>query len=143
MAFSSISTSAGSNISGLEIFFSWSLALDGQDPSKLVFSFNSNPLLGLNDTAITNSFLSHLVFNPADGSYLLTSDFDYASFSVTVPAGQERVALTWDSDAIAEASGVSEPATIFLLSIGLAGVAAKERSRRNCRKAARSMTIRV
>jgi hypothetical protein len=109
LARSTVSTRAGRNIAGLETLFPWSATLDGSDPTSLHLLFLSNPLLGLDDAAIINSIRSSLVFDPAAANYGVNSDFNYASFSVTVPIGQDIAEFSWNTTGEAEAAVVPEP----------------------------------
>jgi hypothetical protein len=122
LAAAQVSARAGSNIPGLETFFSWTLALNGSDPSQLSLNFSSNPLLGLNDALVRTTILSNLVFDAVAGSYTLPNDLDYASFMLTVANGQDNVAFTWDTNAQAEAATIPEPSTLALVCTGMAGL---------------------
>jgi hypothetical protein len=121
VARSSVSTTAGSNLPGLDTFFSLSLSLDGSNPAGLDVFFNSNPLLGLNDVVISDDIRSHLAFEPTNSRYSLDSDFNYLTFSVTVPIGQDTAIFSWNTSALAEA-GVPEPSNISLFGIGILGL---------------------
>jgi len=120
MGSSRVSTVAGSDIPGLETLFSLTLSLDASDPTAVNLAFSSNPLLGLDDATIRSDILSRLVFNPADGSYLLSSDFQYASINVVVPTGQNDVSFTWNTEAhVVAVAPVPEPSSFILSGTGV------------------------
>jgi hypothetical protein len=123
-----VDASAGSNIPGLSSLFSFSMTVSGLDPSHPVINFSSNPLLGLNDTAITNQILSGLTFDPSQGLYSLSSSFNYLDFVVTVPSNQDEVEFSYNTNGNASAS-LPEPSTFGLLGIAM-GTIWLRRSRR-------------
>jgi hypothetical protein len=113
-----IATDAGSNIPGLENFFTLNLDEDGGDPSAIKVNFSSNPQLGLDDAAVESIIISHLIFDTSSSTYRLDTDLQYAAIAVTVPIDQNTAIFTWNTRGVA--SVVPEPSSFLLLSGGLA-----------------------
>jgi hypothetical protein len=123
----SSSSITGDTMSGLfaaDLFdFSWSA--DSAHPNSSIFTFSSNPILGLNDALIGNQFLSDIT--DAAGVHTLTSDFTITgAYFPVLPAGSNTVNFTLGGDtyynADAAVTGTPEPATFFLTGLALSAI---------------------
>jgi hypothetical protein len=128
-AAANITTDVGSNIPGLENFFSLTMGQDGDNPSAIKVKFSSNPRLGLEDAAVESNITSHLIFDSLTSTYRLDADLQYAVIAVTVPIGQDIATFTWNTRAMVAAS-IPEPSSLVLLSSGFAALLCCRKSKR-------------
>jgi hypothetical protein len=95
--------------------FDWSA--DSKNPGASSFFFTSNPLLGLDDVAITNLFLSKV--SSFGGTHVLTDDF---TIEVVVPvfvSDNPTVSYSFGSDVHYNAHATPEPTVLGLLVLGV------------------------
>jgi len=90
-------------LNGIGTLWSWDWSSDSQNPGQSTFSFVSNPLLGLNDSAIEAAFDNLISFDPSSGEFNLTSALDLSA-TVTVSPGQSSFVDTGEDDVTASAS---------------------------------------
>jgi hypothetical protein len=102
------------DLNGLGSLWSWSWSVDSGQPDTATFSFVSNPLLGLDDIAISNLFSSLATYDSVSGLHSLTSSF-VVSATVSVAAGQDSFSFGGEEIALLQGASVPEPATISLM----------------------------
>lgn len=110
---------AGSTIPSLENFFTLSMGLSGATPDNLFIDFNSNPLLGLNDSLIEDNILSFVAYDALNATYSMTSELAYLDLRVITPSNQDQVSFYWNADGKVFLSPVPEPSSISLFFLGL------------------------
>jgi hypothetical protein len=98
--------------------FLWSFRWEASssDPDKSVFTFNSNPLLGLDDDALSDQFLS--MVSSASGVHALLGSFLVeVSIFPTLSPGQDTLDFIFGgtNEYFAEARTVPEPSTLSLI----------------------------
>ncbi|PTY02102.1 hypothetical protein DB347_24585 [Opitutaceae bacterium EW11] len=120
-SFGNLTGFAGTNLPGLETLFNYSIVADGSQPEVLHLTFWSNPLLGIDDSAVIDLLAAAILFDPATGGFSADpAGFDFLSFQLQVPLDQPNLVLNWNLGA--QASVVPEPSTLAagLAAAGLA-----------------------
>lgn len=104
--------------------FTYSWSTSSADPSASLFSFTSNPLLGLDDAAIMSEFMNAVQFDPTDGFTLGTG---IVIWSAPIPASPGYIyEVGGETQYHAEAAVPSSGALTLL---ALAGLIAARRPR--------------
>ena len=91
---STFSASMQSDAPGLASLFSLSVNISSATPGLVGVSFTSNPLLGLNNAAITAELLSGFAYDPATGDYSFNPTGQEIDASLTVPEGVSDITIT-------------------------------------------------
>jgi hypothetical protein len=122
---STFSAFAQTDIPGLSSLFSLSIQMNSATPGQVGISFTSNPLLGLNDAAITSQLESGFTYDSATGDYSFDPTGEEIDATFTVPAGVSSATITTGMEDELDAS-VPEPSTVALLGLGTLGLLAYE-----------------
>jgi hypothetical protein len=124
------SGSAGSDIPGYEQLFGWSFSTHSDNPGVVSGSFFSNPLLGLNDTAITRDILARFRYDAANNDYLFNPAGLTLAAQFAVPQGVTSGSITTSVGSEVNATTAApEPVTSMLIGIGLLAVGVMKKAR--------------
>ena len=107
-------------LNGIGTLWTWAWSADSLHPGTSIFSFVSNPLLGLDDTLLQSSFMGLVSYDPSTGAYGLTAPFDVSTTFGILP-GQSSLTYGGEADVNADAS-IPEPMSAALLAFGLVGL---------------------
>jgi hypothetical protein len=129
----SFSTYAQTDLSALASLFSLSINMSSTTPGQVGVNFTSNPLLGLNDAAITSELLSGFQYNSGTYSFDPTGEAINATFTVPDGVSEVTVSTGMDDESQASIDIVPEPSTVALLGIGAVSLLAREWHRRTAK----------
>jgi hypothetical protein len=104
--------------------------MSSQTPGQVGISFTSNPLLGLDDAAITSQLESGFTYDSTTGDYSFHPTGQEIDVTFTVPDGISTVNITTGNNAELDASAVPEPSTFAVLCIGALGMLADAKRRK-------------
>jgi PEP-CTERM motif len=124
----SLSGYADTSLNNLGMLWSWSWSIDSKNPTDAVFAFHSNPLLGLNDTAIDGEFNSLAMYDGSTGLHSLSSPFS-VSVDVNVLPGQDSYTFGGEQNIDIQGGVAPEPNSLLLLGSGILGLAGVLRKR--------------
>ena len=101
-------------------------------PGQVVVSFTSNPLLGLNDAAITANLESGFSYDPATGNYSFNSTGQEIDMPLDVPADVTSATFTIGEGEEGDGT-VPEPSAFAMFSLGSLSLLACKRRRQKAK----------
>jgi hypothetical protein len=129
---SSFTAYADTDIPAFASLFSLSVNMSSLTPGQVNVNFSSNPLLGLNDAAITSELMSGFTYDSTTGDYSFDPTGQEIDATLTVPDGVSVVNITDGVDAEMDAS-VPEPSTLALVGIGVISLLACAKRRKEAK----------
>ncbi len=112
---------SGTNLPGYANLFDLSISLSSATPGIPAVTFSSNPLLGLNDAAISSDLTSRFSYNVSTGNYAFDSSGLSLDATLLVPTGASSVTVTTSlgDELDASASATPEPSSFVNASIAI------------------------
>lgn len=125
---SSYSLFVGTDLPGFESLCQVDVSLvGGQD---LEVHVSTNPFFELDDAALSAGLRGSMVFDPANQTYSLPSDFHLLDYSIPIGPG-EQIALSFNQHGEANLEAVPEPASLVGLGVATFAMLARRNRRRN------------
>ena len=128
----SITNYVNTDIPGFASLYTLIVNMSSATPGQVVVSFTSNPLLGLNDAAITANLESGFSYDPATGNYSFNSTGQEIDMPLDVPADVTSATFTIGEGEEGDGT-VPEPSAFAMFSLGSLSLLACKRRRQKAK----------